>query len=131
MSDLGFSNLGFINITIVYLCFALSSMIAIPINRKLGSRLTLCLSGLTYGIWILGFLLPAYKYEQTVDLSDTSIIAINLTTAMIIGLGAGPLWVSQGAFIAECACQQNKGFYNSIFWGLWQFSNILTWIISG
>ena len=64
MRDLGFENLGFLNIAIVYLFFSLSSMFAIPVNRFLGARLTLCLSGLTYALWIAGFLLPAYKFES-------------------------------------------------------------------
>jgi len=128
MKDLGFENLGFINIAIVYLFFSLMSMFAIPVNRFLGSRLTLCLSGLTYALWILGFMLPAYKYEKIKELgdnapsngiySDSAIKAINLSSAALLGFGAGPLWVSQAAFISECACYRTKGLYNSIFWSV-------------
>ena len=105
MKDLGFENLGFINIALVYLFFAIVSMFAIRLNRYLGSRLTLCLSGFTYAIWIAGFLLPAYKFEYIKEhgleaadkiaiFNDRLIITINLGTAVLLGLGAGPLWVS-------------------------------------
>ena len=101
MSDLGFSNLGFLNVSFMYGGFALSSMtIAIPINKKLGTKLTLFVSGLSYAIWISGFLLPAYKYEEEISMSVTPIKIINLLGALVFGLGAGPLWVSQAAYIA-------------------------------
>ena len=140
MKDLGFSNLGFINIALLYLFFAIMSMFAIPLNRYLGSRLTLCLSGFTYAIWIAGFLLPAYKFEYILKHSleaadeiaifnDGLIITINLGTAVLLGLGAGPLWVSQAAFISECANYDNKGTYNSIFWSLFQVGSIVTDIL--
>jgi len=57
---------------------------------------------LNYALWATAFILPAYKYENYKDhkgplpwiLSDTSIITINLISAFLLGLGAGPLWVS-------------------------------------
>ena len=105
MKDLGFDNLGFINIAIVYLTFAGMSMFAIPVKRKLGTRITLAVSTLTYALWIAAFLLPAYKYEyieengaeaaELVGIFDNRIItAVTIVTAVLLGLGAGPLWVS-------------------------------------
>ena len=64
MQELGYGNLGFINLAIIYLCFGLSAMIAIPINRKLGHRLTLSLSSSIYALWAFVFMLPAYKYQN-------------------------------------------------------------------
>ena len=45
------------------------------------------------------------------------------------GAGAGLLWVSQGKFISDCACDENKGFYNSFFWCWFMSSNIIGGII--
>ena len=67
MKDLGFGSLGFVNIAVVYLSFALTSLLASSINRKLGTRLTLLLSALTYAIWIAGFLLPAKRFEDKIE----------------------------------------------------------------
>ena len=64
MTDLGFSNLGFINLSIVYCGFALTSVLAAPINRKLGTRMTCFSCGMTYVLWIAAFLLPAYRFEM-------------------------------------------------------------------
>jgi len=47
-----------------------------------------------------------------------------IATAAINGAGAGILWVSQGKFISECATDQNKGFFNSYFWGFFMSSQI-------
>ena len=64
MKDLGFENLGFLNLSIVYLSFAATAMFAAPINNKLGTKWTLVISGLTYAFWIGMFLVPVYKYEK-------------------------------------------------------------------
>jgi ABC-type sulfate transport system permease subunit len=61
MKDLGYQNLGFINLAIIYLTFSLTSTIAVPINKFFGTSLTLCLSAFTYALWIASFLFPAIK----------------------------------------------------------------------
>jgi MFS family permease len=52
-----------------------------------------------------------------------------ILTAAINGSGAGILWVAQGNFIALCACEENKGFFNSYFWGFFMsgliFGNVI------
>ena len=125
MKDLGFEGLGFINLAIIYLSFGCNSLLASRINDKFGTRLTLCFSGLTYALWVASFLLPAYKYEALQNgytneelVSDNVIIVVTLTSAFLIGLGAGPLWVSQSFYLTECANDLNKGRYNSLFYGI-------------
>jgi MFS family permease len=122
MKDLGFGNLGLINIAIVYLSFALTSVLASFINKKLGTRWTLVLSALTYATWIAGFILPSKRsklslneYENNIVYSDGFIKFIIIITAFLLGLGAGPLWVSQSYHVSKCANQSNKGLYNGIF----------------
>ena len=51
-------------------------------------------------------------------------------TAAINGFGAGILWVAQGKFISECACDENKGFFNSFFWCFFMASSIFGNVIA-
>jgi MFS family permease len=52
-------------------------------------------------------------------------------TGAINGFGAGILWVAQGKFISECACDENKGFFNSYFWCFFMSSNIIGNLVAG
>lgn len=104
MKELGYGNIGFINLAIIYGSFCLFSLLSVYINRKLGHRMTLFLSSSLYAIWAFVFMLPAYKYQNKANLtqeqkdsfwlSDDFIIACSLISAFLLGLGAGPLWVS-------------------------------------
>ena len=108
MADLGFSNLGFINLSIVYCGFAFAAILAAPINKKLGTRMTCFCCGMTYAFWIAAFLLPAYKFENKMAgfteesfwMSDGFIIFMSIFSALLLGIGAGPLWVSQAFHIS-------------------------------
>ena len=108
MKDLGYQNLGFINLSIIYLTFGMTSTVAVPINKFLGTSLTLCLSALTYALWIASFLLPAYKSQmienkeanELLIFQDFFIKSVVIISAVLIGLGAGPLWVSQSFYIS-------------------------------
>jgi len=63
MDELGYSNLGFINLAIIYLGFALSSTIAAKIESKLGSKWTCFIGSFMYALWAASFILPAQEYE--------------------------------------------------------------------
>ena len=102
MKDLGFSNIGFLSIALIYLSFAITSLFAAPINRALGTRWTLFLSALTYTIYIASFLLPVVKVQRMADGKDVSswvfgdgfVKFVFLFGSCLTGAGAGPLWVS-------------------------------------
>jgi hypothetical protein len=47
-----------------------------------------------------------------------------LITAAINGAGAGILCSSEGKFLTLCACEENKGFFNSYFWAYFQGGQI-------
>ena len=70
MNELGYGNVGFINLAIIYLTFGLTALLATPINRKLGHKFTLIISSSTYAIWAFAFILPAYKYENSEKLGN-------------------------------------------------------------
>lgn len=134
MKDLGFGNLGFINLTIVYLTFSINSVFAIKINKKLGTKRTLVASAMTYAMWIGCFILPAYRYENNIKtgiFSDTALKTLSFITAFLLGIGAGPLWVSQAFYLSECATHWTKGRYNGLFFCLFKGSNLLSYAITG
>ena len=64
MQELGYGNIGFINLAVIYLTFGILALLAVPINRKFGHRLTLFFSSSFYAIWAFVFMLPAYKYQN-------------------------------------------------------------------
>ena len=64
LKDLGFENIGFLSIALIYLAFGFASLVAVPINRAIGAKLTLFLSALTYVIYIASTLLPVLKFER-------------------------------------------------------------------
>ena len=141
MSELGYSNLGFINLAIVYFTFSMASLfLSVPINKKLGHKYTMFFSAAAYAAWEFAFILPAYKYENYKDVkkddlpaifSDSSIIFFSIFSAVLIGLGAGPLWVSNNCYISECASHVNKGRFNALFYSIFQSSSITGTILSG
>ena len=85
------------------------------------------LGAFCYSFWILCFLLPSFYSEYEGDekpwiLNKTLIETLLIVTGAINGAGAGILWVAQGKFLAECATDENKGFFNSYFWSFFMSS---------
>ncbi len=64
LKDLGYDNLGFLNLSIINFFFAISSLVAAPINKRFGSKNVLFAASLTYPTWIFSFLAPAYKFDN-------------------------------------------------------------------
>lgn len=64
LKDLGYNNLGFINLSTINIVFAISSLFAAPIIKKFGALKVLFFSSLSYPIWIFTFLAPAWKYDN-------------------------------------------------------------------
>ena len=64
-------------------------------------------------------------------LNKTLIQVLILLAAVINGFGAGLLWVSQGKYISDCACEENQGVFNSTFWAFFMSTQILGNITAG
>ena len=102
MQDLGQGNLGFTNLALVYGSFSFFSLLSVPINRKLGHKMSLFLAPLLYALWAFAFMMPAYRHQNKLTLSkeelevgwlsDKSIMIISLGSAFLIGVAAAPLW---------------------------------------
>ena len=132
MKQLGFQNLGYINLTVLYLTFAIMSLFAVPITIKFGTSTTLVLSAFTYAVWVAAFVLPAYKFENETDsVTDESIYSVSIISAALIGAGAGPLWVSNSNYLQDCSTNANKGRYNGVFFCIFMMANIFGGLFSG
>jgi len=42
--------------------------------------------------------------------------------ACLNGFGSALIWVAHGKYISECAIEENKGLFNSVFWAIYTFS---------
>jgi len=107
MFELGYENLGFINLALIYFMFCTTALLATPINRKLGHKWTLILAAATYAIWEASFIMVAYKFENykkddevPAILSNGSIIFFNFFSGFLLGTVAGPFWVTQSAYLS-------------------------------
>ena len=117
---------------VLYFVFAIMSLFSTAIVNKVGNvKITMSMGAFCYSFWIASFILPSIANEnEDLGISKSLIQVIIIVTAGINGAGAGILWVSQGKYISECACDENKGFFNSYFWGFFMGSNILGNIIA-
>lgn len=127
----GFRDLGNISLAMLYLFFAFGGFFSTAIiNRIKSLRLSLCLAGLSYSSWIICFIPPSLHSETNKEEwpmlhsnACRKLIQVSLIlSAMINGLGAGILWVSQGKFISICASDSNRGFINAYFWMIFMSS---------
>ena len=127
LKELGFGNLGFYSLGILYCAFAFSCFIATPIVNKCGERLAMVLGALCYWPYITSFLLPSasIKYPDSMDVDKTLIEAVILISAALNGFGASILWVVKGRYISRIACEENKGTFNSIFWAVYMMCIIV------
>jgi len=57
--------------------------------------------------------------------SKTTARVILIVGNVLTGCGQGIIWVAQGEFVGMCATEETKGFYYSLYWGLYMMSNIL------
>jgi len=139
LKDDGFDNFGFMSVAVLYLFYGVFSLLSPAIVNKMGKmNIAMSTGAMCYSFWIVCFLLPSY-YAQDTDEQKPWILNKNLIKSMIVltaainGIGAGILWTAQGKFISECACEENKGFFNSYFWAIFEgsmiFGNVIAVIV--
>ena len=102
LKDDGFDNIGFTSLAVLYLFFALLSLVSTPIVQRFKST-SFCMSAasLFYCAWIFSFLLPSI-YSQKIDsgeelpwyLNRSIIVAAIISGSAMCGMGAAILWVS-------------------------------------
>ena len=128
LADNQFGNLGFYSMGFLYLVFAFACFSATSIVNRLGSKYSLIFSSLCYTVYISTFILSSFRGKHLdLDLwylNKTFIIVLVYFAAAVNGLGAATLWVAQGEYVALCANDSNKGFYNSVFYAIFMMSSI-------
>jgi MFS family permease len=111
----------------------LGSTIAPAFIKKFGLRSMLILGSIAFTLVVISQVLPA-MYQQSQDepgkydgkwfqsfIDKKAIQTILVASAVISGLGAAFIWVSQGAYMSMCTHEQTKGFYFGYFW-VWYMS---------
>ena len=82
------------------------------------------LGSMNYALYNGSFILASApsQYPETADswyMNKNFIKFILIFFSAICGFGSSILWVSQGRYISRIASHNNKGFYNSVFWGFY------------
>ena len=131
LDNLGFGNMGFYSLGVLYFTFSFCCFIATPIVNKCGERFAMTMGALCYTTYTASFILASApgKYPDQADslwLFNRNLIkAVILIAAAINGFGASILWVAQGKYLARIANDANKGLFNSIFWAFFMSSQII------
>lgn len=127
--QLGYGNLGQICLLLVWGTLALMSAIAPHYMKKMSPRTGLIIGAAAHGSFIIAGGLTTfcakYGYQDGVC-SSSFIYCFNIFCACLVGIGASFFWLCQGIYVDSCADQQTKGFYNGIFWSIFQTSQILS-----
>lgn len=95
LDELGFGDLGFYSLSVLYFAFAFSCFVATPIVNKCGERFSMTVGALCYWLYVSSFLLPAASIKYPESAIDKPVIeAVILVTAACNGFGAAILWVA-------------------------------------
>ena len=129
MKDLGFDKLGFYSLSVLYVMSTIGSFLNAPLVTRLGPKYSMFWGALCYFFWIICSLFPATStYDNGRGLfifKSGFIYTIMIFSAGVNGLGASILWVGQGNYIAQCASEENKGRFFSLFWFIFMWQQIV------
>ncbi|CAL8070612.1 unnamed protein product [Calicophoron daubneyi] len=102
---------GYISLALLYASFAICNWIAPVVVQLLKAKYTMLLGSFCYLLFVVMFMEPR---------------AGSLYTASLIcGFGASIIWIAQGLFITQCSNTRNSNLHFSIFWALFQLSQII------
>ncbi|XP_077979841.1 UNC93-like protein MFSD11 [Glandiceps talaboti] len=103
-----FTGSGYTSLAIIYAVFALSNWGAPSVVSVLGPKWSMVIAGVTYALFIAGFLKPM---EWSLYL-----------TSVLVGIGAAVIWTAQGNFLTINSDTDTIGRNSGIFWALLQCS---------
>ncbi|XP_045132438.1 UNC93-like protein MFSD11 isoform X2 [Portunus trituberculatus] len=106
--DPSFTGSGYISLAVIYAVFASFNWLAPSCLSFLGPKLTMIVGGVTYVIFIAGFLWP-----------NTFILYF---TSVLIGIGAALIWTGQGNYLTLMSTQKTISRNSGIFWAMLQTS---------
>ena len=137
--DDGFGNLGFYTLGCVYLTSGITSLFSGAMFNRLGVKLCLLIAGTTNTLWILTMIFAAIKHEypdiDSVVVKAPFVYTISIIVSLINGAGVTLTTVAQGNYISNCATEETKGLFFSIFWAFYMgaqvFGNLIASQIMG
>jgi MFS family permease len=86
--------------------------------------------------FLICLLLPAYKSIKSFSdanpfwLEDGFVYPIIIFTSILNGFAMGIVQPASGNYIADCATEENKGFYFAFFWSFYMGSQIFGSLIA-
>ncbi|KAF9351170.1 hypothetical protein BGX26_010758 [Mortierella sp. AD094] len=90
-------------------------LVAGGVHNMLGPRPCVAFGGLTFFLYA-GAMLLAKEDEKSI---------YPPLAGILLGLGAGCIWVTQGAMMMSYPTENNKGRYISVFWAIFNFGAVL------
>ncbi|XP_076046770.1 UNC93-like protein MFSD11 isoform X2 [Oratosquilla oratoria] len=103
-----FRGSGYISLAVIYAVFATTNWLAPSVLSFIGPKGCMIVGGVTYGIFIAGFLWP-----QTWLLYLTSVL---------VGAGAALIWTGQGNYLTLMSDESTISRNSGIFWAMLQSS---------
>lgn len=109
---------GYISLCITYIVFAISNWLSPSIIGLTGAKYGMFFAAMTYALYSASFIYPT---------TLTFYLA-----AVLIGMGAGPLWAAQGNYLADNSDSETSGRNAGLFWAIFQssilFGNIFVYV---
>jgi MFS family permease len=110
-------NLGFESLSILYFVFAFTNFISPYVVVLVGEKVALLFGCVCYCVFIA---------------ANTKVIEpILLAASAIIGFGAAVLWTAQGSAVIRSSPPEKLGAYNGIFFGIFQWAQVLGNLLAG
>ena len=91
-----YNSLGFFTVGLIYISFAITSLLFPFLVNKLGAKHSMCLGSFWYFLWILSGILPVW-IEKT-PFVEPIVWIIMIFTGILNGMGASLLWVGEGKY---------------------------------
>ena len=107
----GFDGDGYLALVVLYSCGTVSNFVAPSVQSFFGLRMSMTLASVFYAAYQATF----FKLSN----------ALLYAGAAIVGLGGGPLWVSQGAFLSRNSDDDTAARNSGLFLVMFQGSGIV------
>ena len=126
-------NFGLIMQATIYLSLSIFNFFTGGIISKFGTKRVMPVCSLFYLIWIGALALPAYcslnPHNSNLDnnICKTQLFSeiVLIVMSIIVGCAAGPMWVSQAAYIEECSIDVKTETYQGIFYGIFMSQSLI------
>eukprot|EP00049_Salpingoeca_infusionum_P003983 m.73400 g.73400 ORF g.73400 m.73400 type:complete len:457 (-) comp12367_c0_seq4:623-1993(-) len=104
-------NLGSTSLAVLYISVTVTCFVAPKVVASLGEKWTMVLGAACYLVYMISTI---WAIKEVV-----------LAAAVVIGFGASVLWIAMGSYVTRASHPARLGHNNSIFWLIFQLSNVL------